>query len=57
MASAGPYADHLHLAADRLLCQHLVTQFFTGWLFFLTLNQQYQSIEGMDLRSSANYMH
>jgi len=26
-ASAGPYANHLHLAADRQQCQHLTTQF------------------------------
>jgi len=28
VASAGPYANSLHLAADRLLRQHLLTQFF-----------------------------
>jgi len=27
VASAGPYANHLHLAPDRLPCQYLSTQF------------------------------
>ena len=36
VASAGPYANHLHL----------VTQFFMGWMLFLTPNQQCRSTEG-----------
>ena len=28
LASAGPYATHLQLTADKQLCQHLTTQFF-----------------------------
>ena len=32
VASAGPYANHLHLAADRQPCQYLATQFSqSGW--------------------------
>jgi len=27
MASAGPYGHHLHLASDRKLRQHLISQF------------------------------
>jgi len=46
VASAGLYADHLHLAPDRWPCQHLITQFFTGWMLFLLPNQQRQSTEG-----------
>jgi len=26
VASAGPYANHFHLALDRKSCQHLITQ-------------------------------
>ena len=47
VASAGPYAS-LHHAPDRQPCQHLTTQFFTGWMPFLPPNQQRQSTEGMD---------
>jgi len=43
VASAGPYANHLHLVPDS---QHLITEFFIGWMLFLTLNQQCQSTEG-----------
>ena len=30
LASAGPYASHLHLTPDRLPNQHLITQVFYG---------------------------
>jgi len=43
MASAGPYTNHLHLAPDRQPRQHLITQFFTGRMLFLTPNQHCQS--------------
>jgi len=46
VASAGSYANNLHLAPDRLPHQHLITQFFTGRMLFLTPNQQCQSTEG-----------
>jgi len=46
MASAGPYANNLHLTADRQPHQHLITQFFTGQMHFLMPNQQRQSTEG-----------
>ena len=42
VASAGPYANNLHLAPDRLPHQHLITQFFTGRMLF----QPSQSTEG-----------
>jgi len=45
VASAGPYAIHLHLAPDRQPCQYLTTQFFTGRIPFLSPNQQHQSTE------------
>jgi len=28
VASAGPYANHLHLAPDKLKCQYLTTSFY-----------------------------
>ena len=46
VASAGPYANHLHLAPDRKLRQHLIAQFSTGQILFLMPNQQSQSTEG-----------
>jgi len=45
VASAGLYANHLHLTLDRQPCQHFITQFFTGWVLFLMPNQQYQNAE------------
>jgi len=47
VASAGPYANHLHLAPDREPRQHLITQFLTAWMLFLTSNQLWHSNEGM----------
>jgi len=46
VASAGPYANHLHLTPERQPHQHLITQFFTGRMLFLTSNKQCQSTEG-----------
>jgi len=46
VASAGPYAYNLCLAPDRLSHQHLITQFFTIQMPFLTPNQQCQTTEG-----------
>jgi len=40
VASAASCANHLHFAADRQSHQHLITQFLTGRMFFLTPNQQ-----------------
>jgi len=42
MASAGPYANNLHLAPDR---KNTTLSFFTGWMLCLTPNQQRQSTE------------
>jgi len=42
MASAGPYANQLHLVPDRLPHQYLNIQFFTGRMPFLPHNQQHQ---------------
>jgi len=44
--SAGPYANNMHLTPDRQPHQHLITQFFTGQMPFLTLNLQCRSTEG-----------
>jgi len=47
LASAGPYANQLHLAPDRQPHQHLITQiFFTRQMLILTPNQQCQSSAG-----------
>jgi len=46
VASAGPYANYLDLAADRYPRQHLITQFSTGRMLFMTPSQQCQSTEG-----------
>jgi len=46
MASAGPYANNLHLAPDRKPHQNTTAQFFTGQIPFLPPNQQRQSTEG-----------
>jgi len=44
-ASAGPYAI-LHLATDRYHTSTPPLSFFTGWMPFLSPNQQRQSTEG-----------
>jgi len=49
VASAGPYANDLHFAPDRQPHQHLITQFFTGQMLFLTPNQQCQSTAGITM--------
>ena len=56
VASAGPYAS-LHLAPDRLPCQHPTTQFFTGRMPFLPPNQQCKSTEGTVSVLSVQIMH
>jgi len=45
VASAGPYANHLHLALDRQPHQYLTTQFLQARCPPST-NQQRQSTEG-----------
>ena len=46
VTSAGPYANHLHLASEREPRQYLTTRFFAGQMPFLLLNQERQSTEG-----------
>jgi len=46
VASAGPYANNVHLNPDRQPCQNRTTQFFKGQMPFLPPNQQHQSAEG-----------
>jgi len=45
VASAGLYANHLHLTPDRQPRQHLITQLFRGCMPFLMPNQQCQNTE------------
>jgi len=45
VASAGPYANHSHLAPERQPCQHLIIQFFAGWMVFMMLKQPCKSTE------------
>jgi len=52
-ASAGPYANHLHLAPDRQPNQHLIIRFFTGRMFFLMRNQRCQSNDS-DVQNKKN---
>jgi len=40
------FTNYLHLAVDGQPCQHLITQFFTDWMLFLTPIQESQSTEG-----------
>ena len=47
VASARSYANKLQLAPDTQPRQHLISQFFTGWMLFLMPNQQCQSTEGI----------
>jgi len=35
VASAGPYGNNLHLAADRYSQQHLITRILTGQMLLL----------------------
>ena len=46
VVSAGPYANNLHLAPDRLTQQHLIAQFLQAGCTSLMPNQQCQSTEG-----------
>jgi len=44
-SSTEPYTN-LHITSDRYPRRHPTTQYFTGWMPFLLLNQQRQSTEG-----------
>ena len=55
VASAGPYASHLHFAPDRYPCQHLITQVFTGRMPFLPYNQQRESATNWPTIASAQH--
>ena len=57
MALAGPYANNLDLAPDRQPQKHLITQFFTGWMLFLTENQRCESTEGKKVDDNAINTH
>jgi len=51
MASAGPHANNLHLASDRLTTPTTHHSSFTGRMLFLTPNQQCQSTEGLKAKT------
>jgi len=45
--------DHMQiictsLQPDNHACQHLITQFFTGWMLFLMPNQQHQIAKALN---------
>jgi len=46
VASAGPYASNLHLAADLITTPTPHHSIFTGRMLFLAPNQQRQNTEG-----------
>ena len=46
VASAGPYANHLHLVSDRKIMLVSQQSVFTGQMPFLPPNQQRQSTKG-----------
>jgi len=46
VASAGPYANHLHLAPDILVTMPIPHRVFTGRIPFLPPNKQRQSTNG-----------
>ena len=48
VASAGPYANKMHLTPDRMTTPAPHHSVFTGWMPFLPPNQQRQSTEGTD---------
>jgi len=55
VASAGPYANYLHLAANRYPHQHLMTLILAGRVLFLTPNKQCQSTKGISQLTLRNY--
>ena len=55
VASAGPYANNLHLAANRYPHQHLMTLILAGRVLFLTPNKQRQSTKGINQLTLRNY--
>ena len=50
VASAGPYANNLHLTPGRQPHQHLIIQFYTGRTLFLMPNQQCQISENNEVK-------
>jgi len=52
VASAGPYANNLHLAPDRQPHQHLIT-IFTGRMPFLTPNQHVTAMKAIQYKHVA----
>ena len=49
VASAGPYANHLHLAQTDNHASTSPLSFFTGWMPFWLPSQQHQSTVGTDV--------
>jgi len=50
VASSGPYVNHLYTSGSTY---QIITQFFTGWMLFLTPNQQCQNTEEITRNSIA----
>jgi len=46
VGTAGPYANHLHLAPEITTSAPYHLSFFKCWMLFLTTKQQHQSTEG-----------
>jgi len=49
VASAGPYANNLHLAPNMITAPTPHHSIFTGWMLFLSPKQQCQITVGMYL--------
>jgi len=47
VASAGPCANNLHLAPDRLLNQHPITLIFAGQMLFLTPTNSVKALKAI----------
>jgi len=54
VASAGPYANHMHLAPDRQPHQYLITKFFTDRMLFLTPNNSVKALKAMYTMTKIN---
>ena len=48
VASAGPYANYLHLAPDRLPHQHLITKFLQAGCSFWCPNNNVKALKAID---------
>jgi len=62
VASARPFANHLHLTPDRLPCQHLINQFLALsfllfiFLFFLSIFYKVLALESIKGSNASSIM-